>query len=177
MSTCLDERDLVMLAVGERDAEAEAHAAVCGRCGERRRRASADLERIRRALEGPPVPGMAASPRRWRPVAVVLAPALAAALALIVGLGALQRDDGAVKTVSHGPPAQPAVTSYAEVSAAVFDAASEPSLPASSFVRSGETVRGVGAADLEVALGAGSPCTARGVLGASCNDYTSALFF
>ena len=181
MKGCLSERALVMLSVGEAEPEERSHLDSCARCAGRRREIVRDLDAIREGLRVLP----ASQPARvdsWLGLRVRhLAPALAAAgLAIVIGGGWWIGARPTEVARSTARPAMVALSDYAgEISAAlsggsgansvpgiVYAGASTPSLP-----------RIAEAADLQRALGAGSPCTGDRLFGADCNDYTDALFF
>jgi hypothetical protein len=177
MKRCLGERALILLSVGEGATEERDHCQTCAACAERLRGIVEDLGRIGEALSGVPPPLAAA--RRHRP-SWGLAPAVAvAALVLIAGIGWLE-SHRALEPTATRPRGGVVTTSVAveEVGAAVFGTSGERSLLAlagggTSSVRAS----GGEGAEVDRALGLGSPCTAERFIGADCNDYTSALYF
>jgi hypothetical protein len=181
MSGCLDDRALVLIAVGEAAADDRSHVGACPSCGNRLRELERDLRQIDETLRGTPPRTVTARrplvPRAWL---VVPAAALAGALAVLGVLRPADREAVQVATVPRSAEETSQLTSYAtEVSAALFDTGVEANVaPMPLRRRAGRgPVAPAAASDLAAALGDGTPCTARRLFGASCNDYTSALFF
>jgi hypothetical protein len=185
MNRCLDDRVLLLAAIGEAGTEDCTHLASCRPCSSRYAQLKGDLDVLSTALRGVP-PRLAPAPsshytnRFW-----VASLAMAATVTVIVALQWLRRPAG---TELAGVGAEPAaatrsrdVSAYAEeVSAAMFDTAADRRLSSGIFdvaTRDNGQRLTPDAATLEDALDAGSPCTGQRFMSGDCNDYVSALFF
>jgi len=185
MNRCLDDRALLLAAIGEGSTEECAHLASCRSCGSRCAQLKSDLDVLSTALRGVP-PRLAPAPsshytnRFW-----VGALAMAATVTVIVALQWLRRPPGTeLARVGAAPSAATRsrdVSAYAEeVSAAMFDTAADRRLSSGIFdvaPRDNGQRLTPEAATLEDALDAGSPCTGQRFMSGDCNDYVSALFF
>jgi hypothetical protein len=185
MNRCLEERALLLAAIGEGSAEERAHLSSCRWCGRRSAQMMGDLDVIGNALRGAP-PRIASAPSphhadRWW----VAGLAMAAAVTLIVALQWLRRPASTeLARVSVAPSATARssdVGAYAEeVSAAMFDTASERRLSSEIFdVATRDYGRRLTpeADTLQDALEAVPVCTGARFINDDCNDYVSALFF
>lgn len=185
MNRCLDERALVMMAVGEGTDHARAHVASCPSCARRFAETAEDVDSMARVLQAPPPStGVTCHKRahekrahdsagRWFGALV------AASVLAIVGSQWILASRGSwrLREAVQGPTAPPSLSRYAsEVSAALFG--SEP-YEADAIFASDQGANDPLTATHEVqeALRAASPCTGERFLGAECRDYTSALFF
>jgi hypothetical protein len=184
MNHCLDDRALLLAAIGEADAEERAHLSSCRSCTRRSAEVMSDLDVIGRALrEVPPRLTSAPAPHRagywW-----VAALATAALVALIAAPQWLRRPAPIeVARVSEAPAvAAPSwdVRVYAqEVSAAMFDTAADRRLSSDIFGVAAHDGQGLTSETdaLQEALEAGPVCTGARFINDDCNDYVSALFF
>jgi hypothetical protein len=185
MNRCLDDRGLVLAAIGEVSAEERAHLGSCRSCSSRYTRLAGDLDVIGAVLRGAPprhspAPSSYQSNRVW-----VAALAMAAAVTLIVALQWLRRPADTELARVSGPSSAPTsardISAYAEeVSAAMFDTAADRRLSSGVFdvaTRDNGQRLTPEAATLQEALEAGPVCTGGSFINGDCNDYVSALFF
>jgi hypothetical protein len=188
MNRCLDDRALLLAAIGEASAGERAHLASCRSCRSRNAQLKGDLDVIGTALRGvPPRPASAPSSdhadRFW-----VAALAMAATVTLIVALQWLRGPAATELARVSGAPSVTArsrdvgaVSAYAEeVSAAMFDTAADRRLSSGIFdvaTRDNGQRLTPDAARLQEALEAGPVCTGGRFVDGDCNDYVSALFF
>lgn len=163
MRRCLNERALLRVYLNEPTADDAFHLRMCADCAERYDAFVDDLEAIDAALSGTPPPAVArrvVSPWRagWVPAA-----ALAAAVAVVVGM-TVMRSAAPPETATH----RTTVSQFAaDVSDAVFASAAD----------SEEFATAADAPDLGAALDAGRPCTREQILEGECNDDVSVLLF
>ena len=185
MNRCLEERALLLAAIGEGSAEQRAHLASCRTCSGRYAQMVGDLDVIGNALRGAPT-RLASAPSshhadRWW----VAGLAMAATVTLIVALQWLRRPASTeLARVSAAPSAtarsRDVSADAEEVSAAMFDTASERRLSSEIFdvaTRDNGQRLTPEAATLQEALDAGPVCTGGRFIDGDCNDYVSALFF
>ena len=157
MNRCLDEAQVLQAALGESAPGERAHTECCLVCRRRIAEWNHDLGRIREACVAAPPPRAPQS----RPM---LVPAIAAAILLAVALATWLRPASVPVRVADDRSSLARSRYALEVSEAVFDPRPTPRVSAAESA-------------LERALGSGSPCTGRRLVGAACNDYTSALYF
>jgi hypothetical protein len=188
MNRCLDDRVLLLAAIGEASTEDCTHLASCRSCSSRYAQLQGDLDVLNTALRGVPprlasVPSSHYSDRFW-----VVPVAMAAIVTVIVALQWLRRPAGTeLAGVSEAPSATVlsrdvgAISAYAaEVSAAMFDTAADRRLSSGIFdvaTRDNGQRLTPDVAPLEEALEAGPVCTGGRFIDGDCNDYVSALFF
>ena len=183
MNRCLEERALLLAAIGEGRAEESAHLASCRSCSGRYAQMVGDLDVIGNALRGAPTRLASAPSSRHADRWWVAGLAMAATVTLIVALHWLRRPAStelARVSAAASATARDVSTDAEEVSAAMFDTASERRLSSEIF---DVATRDYGqrltpeAATLQEALEAGPVCTGGRFIDGDCNDYVSALFF
>jgi hypothetical protein len=188
MIRCLDDRVLLLAAIGEGSTEQCAHLASCRSCSSRYAELEGDLDVLHTALRGVPprltrAPSSHYSDRLW-----MASLAVAAIVTLIVALQWLRRTAGTeLARVGAAPSATihsrdaAALSAYAEeVSAAMFDTATDRRLSSGIFdvaTRDSGQKLTPDVATLQEALEAGPVCTGGRFIDGECNDYVSALFF
>lgn len=180
MNRCLDERTLVMMAVGDGTDHARAHVASCPSCARRFAETAEDVDSMARVLQAPPPSTRVTCHKRIHESAGRWFAALAAASVLaIVGSQWIPAPRGSwrLREAVQGPTSPPSLSRYAsEVSAALFG--SEPYEAGAIFASDqGANDPLTATHEVQEALRAASPCTGERFLGAECRDYTSALFF
>jgi hypothetical protein len=177
MKSCLDERSLVMLSLGEGTAAQREHSETCPTCRARLRALTGELDGIGEVLCEAPPPLVHRRPRRspsWS-----LVPALAiASLVAVVGVHRLYESRFLVRTDGYGVADASVSASAEEVSDALFGTSGDRAALAMALPLPGRgRLTVTEAPEVERALGLGSPCTGERFVGADCSDYTSALYF
>ncbi len=162
MNACLSERALLAVYANDASAAERAHLQQCAACGERYGALTHDLNLIDTVLSAPPPRSLTVShPSLRRPVWVLTAAAVSAALAVLVVAAWLQTPAPVEVAVR-----EPGVTGFAaDVSAAIFAGVEEDVTPASTE-----------APYLRAALDVGGPCTTDAFFRGECSDQISALF-
>lgn len=162
MNACLSERALLAVYANDASAVERAHLQRCAACGERYGALTHDLNLIDTVLSAPPPRGLTVNHRSFRrPVWVLAAAAVSAALAVLVVAAWLQTPPPVEVAVR-----EPGVAGFAaDVSAAIFAGAEEEVTPGSAEPPY-----------LRAALDVGSPCTTDEFFRGECSDQISVLF-